>query len=58
MDKLPELRSRCLAFLLCEVSVRLVAKVKNQDQVVSLQLQFIHMFKDFLLEKVPYRADE
>ena len=52
MEALPPLRQKCLAYLLCEVGLRVATKTKDQGAVNKLMLQFTHMLKDFLFEKV------
>lgn len=51
MEALPELRRKSLAYLLCEMSLNLIGKTKKKDILVSQQLQFISMFKDFIFEQ-------
>ena len=54
METLSPLRQKCLAYLVCEVSLRVAEKTKDQGVVNKLKLQFAHMLKDFLFEKVSW----
>ena len=54
MEALSPLRQKCLAYLVCEVSLRVADKTKDQGVVNKLKLQFAHMLKDFLFEKVSW----
>ncbi|XP_070194933.1 HEAT repeat-containing protein 1-like isoform X2 [Littorina saxatilis] len=51
MGAVSVMRQKCLAYLLCEVSVRVTDKTKDQGVSSKLKLQFTRMMKDFAFEK-------